>query len=75
MEGEQKPAVQPSWRNRRRMMWAGFVLSWLIIFWILWYDMQSSVAETAVVMAFLNITGTIGSFVFGAVWQDVSIKR
>lgn len=38
-------------------------------------DMDSRVAETAVMSAFLVIGGTVGSYVFGAAWQDISTTR
>ena len=58
------------WRMRRRFMavTTGFCMA--VVAYVLHYDMQSSVAETAVTFAFITITSTVGSYVFGATWDD-----
>jgi len=61
-----------SWRLRRRYMFATLVFCKAVIAYILWRDLDSESAQTAVNMAFIIIGTTVSSYVFGAVWQDVS---
>jgi len=59
------------WRLRRRYMFATLVFSKLVVAYCLYRGLDSSVAETAVTMAFVIIGTTVSSYVFGAAWQDV----
>lgn len=47
--------------------------------WVIAYVVTSGadtrVGETAVLSAFLTLAAIVGSYVFGAVWQDVSMDR
>ncbi len=36
---------------------------------------DTKVAETAVTMSFFTLIGTVGSYVFGATWQDINTVR
>lgn len=71
VEQEDKPAVKPSWKNRRRMMWSAVAFCMLCIAWVLYKNLDSGPAEAAITMGFLTIGGIIGSYVFGAAWQDI----
>ena len=61
-----------SWTKRRRFMYAVAVFCMGVISYILLKDLTSSVAETAVVFAFGTLFGILGSYVFGATWQDIT---
>lgn len=63
---------KPCWKNRRRFMIAITIFCMGTISIVLIKDMQSSVAEAAVTMAFAIIGSTIASYVFGAVWEDTN---
>ena len=64
------------WKIRRRFMFIIIAFCMWTIGYVLRNDLTSRVAETAVEMAFLTIFMTMGSYVFGAVWQDTtSIKH
>lgn len=60
-----------SWKMRRRFMWiiSGFCM-WTITY-ILLKNLDTRVAETAVMSSFLCLGGIVGSYVFGAAWQDI----
>lgn len=60
-----------SWKNRRRMMWIVVIFCMLCISYVIHLKLDSGMAETVVTMSFVTITGVVGSFVFGATWQDV----
>ena len=64
-----------SWKNRRRFLITVIAFCMSVISYVLHYNLQSAVAETAVTMAFLIIGTSLGSYVFGAAWQDVSIAK
>lgn len=64
-----------SWKTRRRIMYANLAFSMGVIIWVLWKDMTSTVAETAITMAFFSIISTVGTYVFGAAWQDISTVK
>ena len=61
---------KPPWNKRRQMMWAAFAFFVLVILWCLWQDSDTEVAQNAVTMAFTGIISVVGSYVFGAVWDD-----
>lgn len=62
------------WAQRRRFMLATVGFCMATIGYCLWNGLESRVAETAVQMSFLIIGTTVSSYVFGAVWQDISMK-
>jgi len=42
------------------------------IAYVLFKGMDTKVAETAVTASFLCMGGIVGSYVFGAAWQDIT---
>lgn len=61
-----------NWKVRRRIIVCTLIFCALIIFYCVHKGGDSRVLETAVSSAFLLAGMVIGSYVFGAVWQDVS---
>lgn len=77
MGDEEKPAVNVSevpWRNRRRVMVGSLLFCMFTVAYVLMNDRQSSVAESAVTMSFITIMSTVGSYVFGKVWETRPLK-
>lgn len=72
---QRNPGVQSSWRIRRRFMFAVTAFCMWVIAYALWKGLTAGPADTAVTMAFLALIGIIGSYVFGATWEDVSIAK
>lgn len=64
-----------SWRVRRRFMFAVAAFCMWTIGYILYKDRTSGPADTAITMAFLTLISIVGSYVFGATWEDVSIAK
>jgi len=64
-----------SWTVRRRFMFIVIAFCMGVVSYCLWQNLESRVAETAVMSAFFVIGTTIGSYVFGAAWQDISSIR
>lgn len=76
MEDKQRnPGGQSSWRIRRRFMFAVTAFCMWVIAYVLWKGLTTGPADTAVTMAFLTLIGIVGSYVFGATWEDVSIAK
>ena len=70
---EAPPSPWPyTWAKRRRFMYAVSIFCAFVIGYVLWNDMQSSVANTAVAFSFIILGTNVGSYVFGAAWQDVN---
>ena len=59
-----------SWKNRRRAIWANLTFSAGVIVYCLGWREADSVTEAAITMSFINIMGTIGSYAFGAAWEN-----
>ena len=56
-------------------MFATIAFCKIVIAYVLLRDMDSESAQTAINMSFVIIGTTVSSYVFGAVWQDVSLSK
>ncbi len=56
--------TQGSWAIRRRFMFLVVAFCCTVIAYCLWAGLETRVAETAVIGAFMVIGGVIGSYVF-----------
>ena len=61
-----------SWTMRRRFMWVVISFCMWTVAYILMNRIEGQVPQTAIWAAFVCIILTMGSYVFGAAWQDVS---
>lgn len=59
-----------SWVIRRAFMFAISAFCVGVISYTLWKGMDTKVAETAVSMSFVALISIVGSYVFGATWDD-----
>lgn len=75
MENLERNPGQSSWRIRRRFMFAVSAFCMWVVAYVLWQDLTSGPADTAVTMAFLTLLGIVGSYVFGATWEDISMTK
>lgn len=66
---------QFSWKLRRRFMFAVSGFCMLVIGYILFRNLDTGPADTAMTMAFFTLGGIVGTYVFGATWEDVATKR
>lgn len=64
-----------SWRNRRRFMYGVIGFCMACIAWVLYKELTSEIAEVVVSMGFTVIMGTMGSYVFGAIWDDSNVRK
>ena len=63
------------WKIRRRIIFSTLTFCALVICYILWEDMKTEVAEAAMTAAFALAGMVIGSYVFGAVWDDHNVRK
>lgn len=62
-----------NWKMRRRFMWIITIFCMYCILHILYWGGDSRVNEAIIMWAFLCMGGTLGSYVFGAAWQDIHV--
>lgn len=63
---------KPSWKIRRRIIFITLIFCALEIGYITFFGKDTSLNESIVTSAFLLAGSVIGSYVFGAVWDDKS---
>jgi hypothetical protein len=63
---------QYTWDNRRRVMYAVLVFCAGVIVYVLQSARTDAVADNAITMSFFTMGGIVGSYVFGAAWQDIN---
>lgn len=64
-----------NWSVRRLFMLFQMVFCKVVIGYVLWYNLESRVAETAVDFAFVLMGTIILAYVFGATYEDISKAR
>lgn len=64
-----------TWAVRRRFMFAVTAFCMGVVSYALGARLETSVADTAVTFSFLTLIAITGSYVFGAVWEDVSVFK
>ncbi len=62
-----------AWTHRRRIIYGTLVFCAFCIIYLLFHGSDTRLNETIVNSAFLLAGGVIGSYVFGAVWDDKNI--
>lgn len=66
--------VMDNWKRRRRFMYVVTLAIISGIAYVLYHDMTSEPAEAMVTMGLFTLGGIVGSYVFGAVWDDRKSK-
>ena len=64
-----------SWVLRRRFMWVVSCFCMGVIAYVLGSGLDTAPADTAMTMAFLTLLGIVGSYVFGATWDDHNLMK
>lgn len=68
-----KPSAPPSWRIRRRVIFCTLIFCAAeIVYLTLWAD-STDLAETIANGVLILAGSVIGSYVFGAVWDDRNV--
>jgi hypothetical protein len=61
------------WRIRRRVLFATIGFCMLTVLHAITLGEDTRVAETAITMAFMTMVACVGSYVFGAAWEDITV--
>lgn len=64
-----------SWAIRRYFMFAVAAFCMITVWYVLYRDLTSGPADTAVTMSFVTLIGLVGSYVFNATWEDISLAK
>lgn len=81
MEEEKKDMTQAqprkldNWEVRRIFMLIQMLFCKIVVAYVLWFDLQSRVAETAVDFSFVLMGTIILAYVFGATWNDIQMTK
>lgn len=76
VDGEGRPRQGPgSWRLRRRFLYLVNLFCAGVVAYVLWRGLDTGPAEAAVTMSFLVMGASVGSYVFGATWEDINARR
>lgn len=59
-----------SWKWRRIFLWSVNIFCAYIIFYIVYTKLDTRPADTGMMMAFITQMMSVGSYVFGAAWDD-----
>ena len=68
------PDEKDTWRYRRRFMLAAVSFCMAVVVYVLWKGTEGAVAETAISMSFICLISIVGSYVFGATWDDKNAR-
>lgn len=64
-----------NWAIRRRFMFVVAAFCMVTVGYVLYRDLTSGPADTAVTMSFVTLIGIMGSYVFNATWEDISLAK
>lgn len=70
-----KTIARPSWKIRRRIIVATLIFCALEIVWFTFKGKDTNLANNIVLGCFALAGSTIGSYVFGAVWDDKNTNQ
>ena len=62
------------WKIRRRIIYSTLIFCMLTVGFSLFQGEDKKIYETAITMSFILAGSTVGSYVFGAVWDDKGKK-
>lgn len=65
---------QGSWAVRRLFMFIISAFCVGVVSFALYRGLDTKVAETAVTMSFVTLISVVGSYVFGATWDDKNAR-
>lgn len=69
------PEFRPTWENRRRTIFSTLFFCAGVILYLLLAGEDNKLNETIIQFAFITGAGVVGSYVFGAAWEDVTRLR
>lgn len=68
-------APRPSWKNRRRVVIVTLLYCATVVGWLVLHGASTQLNESIANGLILLAGGVIGSYVFGAAWDDLNVMR
>lgn len=68
-------SLKPSWKNRRRVVFGTLAYCAVLVAYIVISGNDTRLNETAVTGLLVLAGSVVGSYVFGAVWNDKNIMQ
>jgi len=72
---EEGSTWKPKWINRRTVIFTALTFCALTVVYCLWKGEDTKIAETAITMSYFLAGSIIGSYVFGAAYENVGISK
>lgn len=69
------PEFRPKWENRRRTLFATLFFCAAIIVYIVGWGEDTRLHETALQFAFITGGGVLGSYIFGACYEETALAK
>jgi len=66
---------KPKWENRQKVIFGTLFFCALVITYLLIWGKDTSLHETIATWSYILSGAVIGSYVFGAAWEDVTKLR
>lgn len=67
--------MRPSWKIRRRVIVATLIFCGVVVGWLAVAGEDTRLAETIATGLILLAASVIGSYVFGATWDDANVMK
>jgi len=67
--------IKPDWRRRRAIIHLTLIFCAVVVAYLTGWGEDTRLHETIIQFAFITAGGVIGSYVFGATWEDVTRLR
>lgn len=64
------PEFRPKWENRQAIIFSTLIFCAVVVLYVMINGEDTRLNETITIGAFALAGGVIGSYVFGAVWED-----
>ena len=69
------PEFRPKWENRKRVIFLSLIFCAFCILYVMLTGEDTKLNETIVTMSFIAAISIIGSYVFGAAWDDKNVMK
>lgn len=66
---------KPKWENRQKVIFGSLIFCACVVIYLLIFGEDTKLHETIATWAFILAGGVIGTYVFGATWEDVTKLR
>jgi hypothetical protein len=65
----------PTWQNRRRTLFTTLIFCAFVICYVMINGEDTRLNETLAQFAFITGASVVGSYIFGATWESIGLKK